>query len=50
MQSSVKLLVKENLVMSINLLVRVFCICSEASLEISLLSISFKSVMRLGMI
>jgi len=47
MQSSVKLLVKENLVMFINLLVCVFCICNEGSLDISLFPISFKSVIRL---
>jgi len=49
MQSFLKLLVKENFVMSINLLVFVFCICNEASLEISLFSIYFKPVKRMGM-
>jgi len=41
--------VKENLVMFINLLVCMFCICNEASLEILLISVSFKSVIRFGM-
>jgi hypothetical protein len=42
-------IISENLVMFINLLVSVFCICNEDSLEISLFSMSFKSVVRLGM-
>jgi hypothetical protein len=49
MQSFVKLLVKENLPMFINLLICVFCIYNEDSLEILLFSVSFKSVIILRM-